>query len=197
LSQREVVFASLKQDLDALHGLVDVAKKIALKKEQLIPKWLPIVDEYCNSGAHYPFEPLMYLVVWLLDAEQIDKALHYAAIAIAQQQKMPDRFSRDLATFTTVAIHDWAQRQLKAGHSPEPFLTQVIDSVESKRWLVNEPIALGMLFKVAAMFAEHETRLDDAEKYYLKCAEANPLGHGIKTKLSALQKKLGKALTMP
>lgn len=192
LAQKEVVLAALKQDLDTLHALTDVRKKIALKKEQLLPKWQPLIDQYRESGAQYPFEPLMRFVIWLLDAEQIDKAIDYADFAIAQQQPMPDGFSRSLDAFTAETIHDWAQRQFKAGHSAEPYLAQVIARIQTRQWLVNEPIILNKLYKLVGEFAEKNNNLEGAEIAYLKCVEVNPEKHGVKTKLAAVQKKLGK-----
>ncbi len=191
-SQKDVIFAALEQDLKTLHDIKDVAKKAELKKTQLIPKWKTVIDDYRASGAKYPFEPLMRFVVWLLDAEQIAEAIDYADFAIEQQQPMPDAFKRTLDTFATVTIHEWAQRQFKAGHSAEPYLGEVIKRIESKQWIVNEPIVLGMLYKLVALYAANAGDLEAAEKAYLKCVEANPEKHGVKTALNAVQIKLGK-----
>lgn len=191
----EVLQMSLQQDLAALHEITDVQKKIALKKEQLIPKWMPYIDQYIQSGAHHPFEPLVRMAIWLMDAEEIDKAIQLTDYAIKQLQKMPDGFKSDLGTFATEGIHDWAYKTFKAGHSAEPFLTQVLERVEGKQWLVTQPIVLNKLFKLVALFAEKENQLEKAEAYFLKCVEVNPKGHGVKGALHAVQKKLGKEPT--
>lgn len=191
----EVLQMSLQQDLAALHEITDVQKKIALKKEQLIPKWMPYIDQYIQSGAHHPFEPLVRMAIWLMDAEEIDKAIQLTDYAIKQLQKMPDGFKSDLDTFATEGIHDWAYKTFKAGHSAEPFLTQVLERVEGKQWLVTQPIVLNKLFKLVALFAEKENQLEKAETYFLKCVEVNPKGHGVKGALHAVQKKLGKEPT--
>lgn len=191
----DVLFAALQNDLAALHDITDVQKKIALKKEHLIPKWLPFVEQYIQSGAHHPFEPLVRLAIWLIDAEEIDKAIQLTDYAIKQLQKMPDGFKSDLDSFAAESIHDWALKQFKAGHSAEPFLTQVLERVEGKQWLVTQPIVLNKLFKLVALFAEKEKQLEKAETYFLKCVEVNPKGHGVKGALHAVQKKLGKEPT--
>jgi hypothetical protein len=193
---QEVLLAALNQDLAALHLLTDVKKKIALKQEQLIPKWLPFIEQYRASGAHHPFEPLVWFAIWLCDAEQIDQALVWADFAINQQQKMPERFkTENIETFVAEQIHDWAQRQFKAGHSAEPFLTDVLTRIESNQWLVNQPIVLNKLYKLVAQYADKANELEKAEKYYLLCVEVNPKGHGVKGVLHAVQKKLGKPPT--
>jgi hypothetical protein len=193
----DVIFAALQQDLSALHDISDVAKKIELKRTVLLPKWLPFITQYRDSGAHKPFEPLVRFVIWQLDAEHIAEAIEWADFAIKQQQPMPNGFARTLDSFTAETIHDWAQRQFKAGDSAEPYLSQVIERIESRQWLVNEPIILNKLFKLVGEFAEKDNQPEIAEKYYLKCVEVNPEKHGVKTRLSALQTKLGKPLSLP
>lgn len=192
-----VLEMSMQQDLDALHAITDVQKKITLKKDHLIPKWLPFIAQYRDSGAHHPFEPLVWFCIWLLDAEQIDLCIEFSDLAIQQQQKLPSKFTTSsLDTFIAEGLHDWAQRQFKAGHSAEPYLTQVLERVESKQWLVDHPIALNKLFKLVAHFAAKENELEKAEKFYLKCVAVNPTGHGVKGALNAIEKKLGKPVSL-
>lgn len=186
----DVIAVALAQDLDALKELKAVKDKVALKV-QLLPKWLEVVKSYRESGAQHPFEPLVRTIIWLLDAEQIDVALENADFAIAQQQHMPDEFKRDLPTYVAEEIHNWAERQLKAGHSAEPYLSQLIERLESKAWLVTQVIVLSKIYKLAGMFAEVEGDLKKAEAAYLKCIDANPVGHGVKGKLAKVQAQLG------
>lgn len=192
----EVLQAALQQDLAALHEITDVQKKIALKKEKLIPKWTQFIEQYRDSGAHHPFEPLVRYCIWLLDVEQVDLCIAFSDLAIQQQQKLPSNFTTSsFDTFIAEGLHDWAQRQFKAGHSAEPFLTQVLERVESKQWLVDHPIALNKIYKLVAQFATKNNELEKAEKFYLKCVEVNPKGHGVKGALHGVQKQLGKSLT--
>lgn len=191
-----VVMAALEQDQSALHLLTDVKKKIALKKEHLLPKWEPIIQHYRDSGAHHPFEPLVWFAIWLVDAGQIEQGITWADFAIAQNQKMPERFrSANLESVITRQVHDWALEQFKAEHSAEPYLTQVVERIETNQWLVSEPALMGMLFKLVALYAEHEKQDEKAEAYFLKAVAANPEKHGVKGSLHRVQKKLNKPLT--
>jgi len=193
---QDVLMAALQQDQAALHELADVKKKIALKKEQLIPKWAPIIQHYRESGAQHPFEPLVWFAIWLVDAGQFDQGILWADYAIAQHQKIPERFKSDnLESVITRQVHDWALEQFKAGHSAEPYLTDVVQRIEANQWLVSEPTLLGMLFKLVAMFAQKENQDEKAESYFLKCVAANPEKHGVKGVLTKLQTKMGKPLT--
>lgn len=192
-NQQGVIHAALEQDLNALHQIKDVAQKAELKKTQLIPKWQATIDEYIASGAKHLFEPLVRFVIWLLDSDQIDKAIAYADKAIAQQMPMPSGFSRSLAAFVAETIHDWAQRQFRAGHSAEPYLSDVILRVETRAWLVIEPIILNKLYKLIGLLAQRDGDLNKAEYYFLKCVDVNPDKHGVKTLLAAVQAKLNPA----
>lgn len=195
---QDVLMAALQQDQSALHLLTDVKKKIALKKEQLIPKWTPIIQHYRESGAQHPFEPLVWFAIWLVDAGEFEQGIAWADFAIAQHQKIPERFKSDnLESVVTRQIHDWALDQFKAGHSAEPYLTQVVERIDANQWLVSEPALTGMLFKLVALYAEKENQNEKAESYFLKCVAANPDKHGVKGVLTKLQTKMGKPLTFP
>jgi tetratricopeptide (TPR) repeat protein len=192
---QEVLQAALAQDLSALHLLTDVKKKIALKKEQLIPKWQPIIQEYHDSGAQHPFEPLVWFAIWCVDAGEFEQGIAWADHAISQNQKLPERFkSTNLESVITRQIHDWALEQFKAEHSAEPYLTQVVERIESNQWLVSEPTLLGMLFKLVALYAEKEKQYEKSEAYFLKAVAVNEK-HGVKGHLHRVQKILDKPLT--
>lgn len=188
----EVILAALNQDLSALSDIKDVAKKIELKKSVLIPKWQPIVDQYIAAGSRHPFLPLVYLCIWLIDAERVADAIKYADIAIEQQQQMPEQFKCDLPKFMAQQLHDWAQRQLKASASAEPYLSQLVERIESKRWLVDQIIVTGAVYKLVAQFAESQKDFEKAENFYVKCVKENPEKHGVKTALARVQAQLGK-----
>jgi hypothetical protein len=192
----DVLMMALQQDQAALHELVDVQKKIALKKEQLIPKWAPIIQHYHDSGAQHPFEPLVWFAIWCVDGGEFEQGIRWADYAIMQHQKMPERFkSANVESVITRQIHDWALDQFKAGHSAEPYLTQVVERIEANQWLVSEPALMGMLFKLVALFAEKENENEKAESYFLKAVAANPEKHGVKGALHRVQKLLNKPLT--
>lgn len=193
---QDVLMMALQQDQAALHLLTDVKKKIALKKEQLIPKWAPIIEHYRDSGAQHPFEPLVWFAIWCVDAGEFEQGITWADYAIAQHQKIPERFKSDnLESVITRQVHDWALEQFKAEHSAEPYLTQVVERIESNQWLVSEPALMGMLFKLVALYAEKEKQDEKAESYFLKCVAANPEKHGVKGSVHRVQKKLNKPLT--
>lgn len=186
-SSRDVIEAALALDLQLLSERSDVKEKIALKR-QLLPKYLQQVHAYCDAGERYPNEVLVYCVIWLLDVEDIEHALQLAAIAIEQQQLMPERFKRDLPTYVAETVHDWAERQYKANQSASPYFDQVVDAVHRESWPVSQIIVVGKVYKLAGLFAERANDVPAAIHWFERATEANPKA-GVKTRLEKLQSK--------
>lgn len=185
---RTVIEAALEADLQLLSERSDVKEKIALKR-QLLPKYLQQVKAYCEAGERYPNEVLVYCLIWLLDVEDIEQALGLAAIAIEQQQLMPERFKRDLPTYVAETVHDWAERQYKANQSASPYFDQVVEAVHSESWPVAQIIVVGKVYKLAGLFAERANDVPAAIRWFQLATEANPRA-GVKTRLEKLQAKL-------
>ncbi|AJJ24304.1 phage terminase small subunit [Yersinia enterocolitica] len=90
---------SLEKDVKRLGSLTRVADKIALKAQELLPKWLPYAERYLNAGKVYQYPIFGYCVVWLFDTGDIDKAL------------------------------DWAEGESQAGRSIEPYFSRTFTNV--------------------------------------------------------------------
>jgi len=188
--QQEVALTELQNDLERLSDLEDVADKVALKKNELLPKYLPIVQAYRDSGADYPNELLVRVVIWLIDAEDIETAVELAGFAIAQQQHMPGNFKRDLPTYVVEEITAWSERQYKAKASASPYLDDVAKLVMADFWIVNQPIVLNKLYKLLGLYAECDNQEEQALAWFEKCEEVNPDKSGVKTKIKVLKAKL-------
>ncbi|WP_299945938.1 phage terminase small subunit [uncultured Microbulbifer sp.] len=185
---RTVIEAALQADLQLLSERANVQEKIALKR-QLLPKYLPHIQDYRESGAQYPNPLLVYCLIWLLDVEDIEQALELAALAIAQQQQLPARFNRDLPTFVAETLHDWAERQYMANRSASPYYEQVLENVEQGIWPVTQIIVLGKLYKLAGLICDQQEDFARAVHWYEKATAANDKA-GVKTRLESARKKL-------
>ncbi|MFS1525811.1 phage terminase small subunit [Microbulbifer sp. 2304DJ12-6] len=185
---RSVIAAALEADLQLLSERANVQEKIALKR-QLLPKYLPHVKVYRESGAQYPNPLLVSCLIWLLDVEDIEQALELAALAIAQQQQLPARFNRDLSTFVAETLHDWAERQYMANRSASPYFEQVLENVEQGTWPVTQIIVLGKLYKLAGLICDQQEDFARAVHWYEKATAANDKA-GVKTRLESARKKL-------
>ncbi|WP_444901705.1 phage terminase small subunit [Microbulbifer sp. SSSA007] len=189
-SSRDLVQISLDRDLELLKERADIKEKIELKR-QLLPKYLPLVEQYREKGEHYQNWPLVYCTIWALDVEQIETALNLAKFAVEQQQKLPSFFkSADLQTFMAEGFHDWALEQFKQNGSASPYLDEVVQLVKTEAWPVINNIVLSKLYKVAGLFAERAGEIKTAVSWFEVAEESNPGKAGVKTRLQVLYKKL-------
>ena len=184
----ELAIAKLDQDLVKLKETSDIAQRAQLKRA-LLPDYLAYLESYKNAGANHPNQVLVHMVIWLLDVEDLANAIELADLAIEQQQLMPDRFKRDLTTFVVESVAEWAERQLKESHSPEPYLGDVISRIGSHQWIVEQIIVGGKIYKIAGLSAEQEGHNQLALGYY-KSAMAINSKAGVKTRIQELEKKL-------
>ncbi|HEF7268340.1 TPA: terminase [Yersinia enterocolitica] len=128
---------SLEKDVKRLGALTRVADKIALKAQELLPKWLPYAERYLNAGKVYQYPVFGYCVVWLFDTGDIDKALDWADTAITQSQATPDKIKSKFPAFVADFILDWAEGESQAGRSIEPYFSRTFTNVR-ENWRLNE-----------------------------------------------------------
>ena len=122
--QRDALVASgLAEDLEALHGVVSIDRKIAIKRDTLIPKYAGYVARLREEGR--PHELVGYFLVWLFDCGLIERALDLAGWCAEHGQGLPERFKASLPAFVARQILDWSQQAFDEGASPEPFFSQV------------------------------------------------------------------------
>ncbi len=116
----------------------------------------------------------------------LDKALEWADIAIAQQQATPERLRSNFPTFVADTMLAWAEESAGRGESIEPYFSHTFENVAT-RWRLHEQVTakwykfagLQLLRgedgkKTAAGVDDIETLqkadqlLATAEQYYLK-----------------------------
>jgi len=187
---REVLLSALDQDLERLSALESIADKIKLKRDELLPKYLPHVRAYLESGASYPNALLVRCAIWCLDVEDLETAIELADDCIKQSQNAPSNFSRDLPGFFIEQVAAWADSQLQKGDSGSPYIDQVCQRVSDGLWPTTNIIGNGKAFKVAGQLADKNGDEKDALNYFRKAQEANERA-GCKGRVKALEKKLG------
>lgn len=185
-----LMVVALEADLSTLKGTADVAERAAMKKDML-PKYMDYLDAYRAFGARHPNEVLTYAIIWSLDVGDLETALELADLAIEQQQILPARFQRDLPTFVADEIHDWAERQIAADHSPEPYLSAVIERMETGQWVVSQIIVAGKLYKQAGLYALGSDLKQTALALFEQGMKINPKA-GLKTRIKELKESLEK-----
>lgn len=195
---------ALDADLERISAINSREARQALKRDELLPKYLDYVQRYRESGLNHPNPVLMQVLVWLFDTAQFEAGIELADFAIGQGQQLPERFKRDVQTFVADELIDWAEAEHKAGRSPEPYVSQLLPRVdgnwdgfkqggESERpapWQLFERIParyhklLGVLAMDRKDWAPAVAHLNRATELYPEI--------GVKTRLEGAEKALRK-----
>jgi hypothetical protein len=182
---------ALAGDLDRLHQLNSLDQRQQLKCSELLPKYQEYVTRYRESGLNFPNQVLMYVLVWLFDTGEFVAGQELADFAMSQGQELPERFKRNIPTFVGDAVIDWAEAEHKAGHSPEPYLSDLLPRVETE-WKLFERIParyhrlLGFMAMDRKDWALAVTHLERAEALYPEIR--------VETRLKGARKALAKQL---
>ncbi|MGB0894030.1 MAG: phage terminase small subunit [Parashewanella sp.] len=141
----------LENDKKRLKAIDPIAGKVKLKRDDLLPKWLPHVDEYLAQVAKgepsYDHPIFAYCVIWLFDSGDYDRAIQYAFKAIELQQPSP--LKRGWPSFVANTVYDWAEAEAENGHSIEPYFSTVFNQVTSK-WELHEALT-AKYYKLAGL----------------------------------------------
>lgn len=188
--QRDALVASgLAEDLEALHGVVSIDRKIAIKRDTLIPKYAGYVARLREAGR--PHELIGYFLVWLFDCGLIERALDLAGWCAEHGQGLPERFKASLPAFVARQILDWSQQAFDEGASPEPFFSQVyarlFDPDPALAWDVHDDVAAQFL-RLRGLMLE---RAGDVPGAVAELEKALARGAKVKTALDKLKKKSG------
>ncbi|MFV7361056.1 phage terminase small subunit [Citrobacter portucalensis] len=130
---------ALNQDLAALSDLPMISDRVAHKRDVLLPKWMPTVDAYLESGSEFDHPVFAWCVVWLFDVGDLDKALELADVAIAKRQPTPEKFRSPFPAFVADTVMEWAESTTAAGESIEPYFSRTFENVVT-RWRLHEEI---------------------------------------------------------
>lgn len=168
LDSLHIQIQALNQDVAYLRDLPTIADRVTHKRDVLLPRWLPTVDAYLESGSVFVHPVFAWCVVWLFDVGDLDKALAWADIAIAQQQPTPDNIRSSFPAFVADQVMAWADNTLAAGESIEPYFSRTFENVTT-RWRLHEEIT-AKWFKFAGLLLLRDdngqpraTAVDDAE----------------------------------
>lgn len=187
-SQFEVLESSLKNDVTALAN-TPTGERDDLRKT-FIARYLPHVEKYVESAEVYANQILVMVMMWLFDNRDISKAVKYALVAVDQGQKMPQQFSRNLATFVADAVLEWADRELKMGHAIDPYFSQIYMKLDD--WAVPD-VVLMKYNKLAGTLAFDNEKYKDAIYFLEKANEYGTANNPakVKTKLDKARAEMG------
>lgn len=131
--------AALMKDVERVRSLEVGAERVAMKRDDLLPRWMPTVEKYLADGQVHQNPILGYCVIWLFDIGEIDAALALAEIGIEQGQDTPDNIKRSLAAFVADEVLAWAESHAECGEAIEPYFSRTFENVTT-RWTLHEKI---------------------------------------------------------
>lgn len=158
----------LEKDVAMLRSLPRTEDRIELKRDVLLPRWMPTVEAYLAGDARFANPALVYCVIWLFDTGEMGKALDWADVAISESQATPENFKSNLPAFVADTVLEWATGQAEAGHSIEPYFSRTFENIRDK-WRLHEDIN-AKWFKFAGLYLLRDesgkpraTAVDDVE----------------------------------
>lgn len=134
----------LEADLAKLKAMPRRQDKVSYKRDELLPKWMPIVREYLQAVntkevTAYDHQIFAYSVVWLFDVSNYQEGIAMGLTAIKLGQPMAGKIKRNWPSFMADTIYDWAEKQAEAGNSIEPYFSQLFKKVR-RDWRLPEQI---------------------------------------------------------
>jgi hypothetical protein len=187
-SKFELLKMSLEQDVRASKDVPRGKARDEMRDTTLLPRYLPHAEAYAASDEEYANPVLVWVMIWLLDAGRIEKAVPLAMLAIKQCQVMPNDFKRDLPVWVADEIRTWSENQFKAGHSPDPYFSDMFKALDE----IDVPHVVTMKYqKLAGKIAFEQERYDDAVKHLTAANELGTSSHPaqVETLLEKAKKK--------
>ena len=126
-SQYQLMRYKLAEDQRRLKQVQSAQHKAGVKRE-LLPAYVPWVEGVLAADSGRPDSVLMTVMIWRIDAGDIEGALQIAAYALRHGLALPDNFDRSTATAIAEELADSARRQREQN---QPFaLAQLLHAAE-------------------------------------------------------------------
>jgi len=149
LDKREALTASpvsfhlqmleLEKDVERLRSLPRKEDRVEMKRDELLPRWMPTVEAYLAGDTRFANLALVYCVIWLFDTGEMGQALDWADVAITEEQATPENFKSTLPAFVADTVLEWATNEAAAGRSIEPYFSRTFENIREK-WRLHEDI---------------------------------------------------------
>lgn len=178
--------ASLSEDLKKLSEIKAVSTKIQRKREVLIPQYEGYVERLREEGHQHDL--LTYMMLWLFDAGDIEKALDLGLYCVRAGVPMPERFRRDVSTTIADAVLEWAEGVYNEKGTPEPYFSTVLGFIDGMNtpepWDLPDKVT-AKYYRLAGLLEMRAGRNESA----VSCFEtALELGASVKTVLAEARK---------
>jgi Phage small terminase subunit. len=196
-NQYELMLGKLAEDKRRLHAIQSMEKKAQLKAE-LTGDYLPWIRGVIEGNSGVQDDVLMTVMVWCIDARQLDLALDIARYAIKHQLAMPDQYERSTAV---VIAEEFADILLKQHAADAPIDITILQGVMELTLDKDMPDqvkaklhkALGYALLNPALVPHHVPTEADRLDYALKSFKAAVALHdkvGVKKDIERLEREI-------
>ena len=164
------------------------AEKMAIKKEAL-SVFGPYLKAFFAAGKSANDQLVAWCMIWLWDVGDIEAFVSQSQQAEKMGVKSP--IATPLDEFRQRRVREWAEEQVFAGQSPEPYLSQVFDAEQEQmgehiRGMFHRVLGLDLERQMETAPPEKKVELGKAAQYhYEKAVELNPKP-GVKTRMEKL-----------
>jgi hypothetical protein len=114
-SAYELMLVKLSTDRRRLKSIASIEQKIKVKRDELLPDYVDYVAGALSGGRGAQDDVLTSVMIWRVDAGDLDGALEIARYAIKHRMTLPDQYDRPLATAIAEEFAEAALKAAKAG----------------------------------------------------------------------------------
>ncbi len=186
--------AGLEADLLRLKQVATREKKATIKRAELLPRYLPLVQELEGTikpaDLHSAGRIIFYCMVWSLDIHDWRQSIDLATLMGKHGISSYDDFSRTPANIVAGQMASWCNEQHSdfGGQTAEPALSWLLDFASHYARTLLEPI-MADIAKAQGGEAELAGDLESAIDHYRRALSFNP-NAGVKRLISRLEKQL-------
>ncbi len=191
IAKFELLITSLASDIKRLTDLPQGSARSNCKKNELVPRYLPYVENYLARDEVFKNPVLVQCMIWCFDVHDINNALRLANICIEQKQSMPTQYTRTLHVFIADSFREWCEHCFRHNESIEPYFSEMLTKVMD--WPIHDAIKCGY-YKIAAEQAEKNADYEKALELYLLAEKTDEKAAKVKTTIAKLRKLIEKKL---
>ncbi len=201
-SDWSLVRGTLAEDKRKLKNMKQHADKQAFKA-RVMPHYRPYFER-----VDVPNDFLAQMMVWLFDIDDLATAIPLAEKLIEAGANMPEGFKSEIPDFVADMVLNWTVTQYKAGHSVEPYFSQIFKYV-TEVWKPYE-IVMVKYYKQAGlmMLGKHGVKINHVpdpellQKALVLFEQADVIytqanlgtSSGVGTRITQIKKRLAKLL---
>lgn len=193
----ELMLVKLASDRRRLHDLQSIERRAEVKRE-LLPEYRPWIEGALKGNQGVQDDVLMTVMVWRIDAGELEGALDIAAYAIHHQLAMPDQYKRSTGCLIAEEFADYALRLKDGIDQVTAGWLVVADQVTASQDMPDE-VRAKLLKAIGYGIAQNRETLDDKREAvdFLKRALALHDKVGVKKDIERIEREIKNSATPP